>query len=136
KIHHYIWIHIPGYIVADIAPQKFQANFTKFTQGAQKKDGPQKRQLGRHPRIPFTSHQLSVLEEKFQQSPYLSSEEVIALSRRLQLADVRVKIWFQNRRARERREKMVQNSESESQEDHKKNSLPNSQDISTSSTVQ
>ncbi|XP_063922050.1 homeobox protein ceh-1 [Zophobas morio] len=49
---------------------------------------------------------IPLLEEKFQQSPYLSSEEVILLARRLQLADIRVKIWFQNRRARERREKM------------------------------
>ncbi|CAH0551398.1 unnamed protein product [Brassicogethes aeneus] len=70
-----------------------------------KREGPQKRQLGRHPRIPFTSHQLSILEEKFQQTPYLSSEEVIKLSNKLDLADIRVKIWFQNRRARERREK-------------------------------
>ncbi|KAL1513167.1 hypothetical protein ABEB36_002615 [Hypothenemus hampei] len=65
----------------------------------------QKRQLGRHPRIPFTSYQLSILEEKFKETPYLSSEEVISLSTKLQLADIRVKIWFQNRRARERRER-------------------------------
>ncbi|EFA07332.1 homeobox protein ceh-5 isoform X2 [Tribolium castaneum] len=80
---------------------------------ANKREGPQKRQLGRHPRIPFTSYQLSVLEEKFKQSPYLSSEEVTMLSRQLQLVDVRVKIWFQNRRARERRERQ-QNKNSES----------------------
>lgn len=65
----------------------------------------QKRQLGRHPRIPFTSFQLSVMEQKFKETPYLSTEEVNALSKKLQLADIRVKIWFQNRRARERREK-------------------------------
>ncbi|XP_044265585.1 homeobox protein ceh-5-like [Tribolium madens] len=82
--------------------------------GANKRDGPQKRQLGRHPRIPFTSYQLSVLEEKFKQSPYLSSEEVTMLSRQLQLVDVRVKIWFQNRRARERREKQQSKNNSES----------------------
>lgn len=58
-----------------------------------KREAPQKRQLGRHPRIPFTSHQLAVLEEKFQQSPYLSSEEVTRLSQNLQLADVRVNIF-------------------------------------------
>ncbi|GLV43320.1 uncharacterized protein CBL_03863 [Carabus blaptoides fortunei] len=72
---------------------------------SQKKEGPQKRQLGRHPRIPFSGQQLAVLEEKFKNSPYLSSTEVTQLSRKLQLADIRVKIWFQNRRARERRER-------------------------------
>ncbi|XP_060521973.1 brain-specific homeobox protein homolog [Cylas formicarius] len=70
-----------------------------------KKETFQKRQLGRHPRIPFTSTQLSILEQKFQESPYLSSDEVMTLSQKLKLADIRVKIWFQNRRARERRER-------------------------------
>ncbi|KAL3285757.1 hypothetical protein HHI36_000283 [Cryptolaemus montrouzieri] len=72
-----------------------------------RKDAPQKRQMGRHPRIPFTSHQLFVLEEKFQQTPYLTGEEVVELAKKLQLADIRVKIWFQNRRARDRREKFT-----------------------------
>ncbi|ERL92350.1 hypothetical protein D910_09665 [Dendroctonus ponderosae] len=46
-----------------------------------------------------------VPKQKFNESPYLSSEEVIVMSKKLQLADIRVKIWFQNRRARERRER-------------------------------
>ncbi|KAG5876735.1 hypothetical protein JTB14_028609 [Gonioctena quinquepunctata] len=71
-----------------------------------KKDAPQKRQLGRYPRIPFTNQQIAILEEKFQESPYLSSEEATNLSKQLHLADVKVKIWFQNRRARRRREEM------------------------------
>lgn len=45
------------------------------------------------------------MEQKFKETPYLSTEEVNKLSKKLQLADIRVKIWFQNRRARERREK-------------------------------
>lgn len=58
--------------------------------GNQKREGPQKRQLGRHPRIPFTTQQLSILEDKFRKTPYLSSSEVTKLSRSLQLADIRV----------------------------------------------
>ncbi|KAK9869310.1 hypothetical protein WA026_003061 [Henosepilachna vigintioctopunctata] len=70
-----------------------------------RRDVPQRRQMGRHPRIPFTTQQLYILEEKFQQTAYLTGEEVMELAKRLQLADIRVKIWFQNRRARDRREK-------------------------------
>ncbi|KAK4884358.1 hypothetical protein RN001_000629 [Aquatica leii] len=75
-------------------------------QRIQKREATQRRQLGRHPRIPFTTQQLAILEEKFRESPYLSSAEVLKISRILQLADIRVKIWFQNRRARDRREKL------------------------------
>ncbi|CAG9766050.1 unnamed protein product [Ceutorhynchus assimilis] len=77
----------------------------------------QKRQLGRHPRIPFTTYQLSILEQKFKESPYLGSEEVMTLSNKLQLADIRVKIWFQNRRARERREKLRGDNQDKMQDD-------------------
>lgn len=80
--------------------------FITCVSGTLKKDGPQKRQLGRYPRIPFTNQQIFVLEEKFQLSPYLSSEEAVELSRKLQLAVVKIKIWFQNRRARKRREEL------------------------------
>lgn len=53
---------------------------------------PQRRQLGKHPRIPFTSHQLTILEEKLQNGHYLSTEEVIDLSKKLHLPDVRVSV--------------------------------------------
>lgn len=64
-----------------------------------------KRTPGRLPRIPFTPHQLNVLESAYKRANYLSSEEANRLAMQLDLTCVRVKIWFQNRRARERREK-------------------------------
>lgn len=64
-----------------------------------------KRTPGRLPRIPFTPHQLNELESAYKRANYLSSEEANRLAMQLDLTCVRVKIWFQNRRARERREK-------------------------------
>lgn len=63
-----------------------------------------KRTPGRLPRIPFTPHQLSELEQAFSSATYLSTEDANKLATRLELTGVRVKIWFQNRRARDRRE--------------------------------
>ncbi|XP_014665274.1 PREDICTED: homeobox protein Hox-B6-like [Priapulus caudatus] len=68
-----------------------------------RKEGPQKRKLGRNPRIPFSPGQVATLEEKFRAAHYLSSMDVAELSSALSLSETRVKIWFQNRRARERR---------------------------------
>ncbi|XP_059471655.1 homeobox protein MSX-2-like [Neocloeon triangulifer] len=70
-----------------------------------RKEGAQKRKLGRNPRIPFSSSQVSVLEQRFKQSQYLSSSDVAELANYLNLSETRVKIWFQNRRARERRDR-------------------------------
>ncbi|XP_044736560.1 homeobox protein H17-like [Chrysoperla carnea] len=83
------------------SPPKLQRNRKNTFQSTVIKQ----RQLGRHPRIPFTSTQICILEKQFKETPYLSSEQVLHLSELLQLADIRIKIWFQNRRARERREK-------------------------------
>lgn len=67
--------------------------------------GPVKRTPGRLPRIPFTSSQLNELESAYKRANYLSSEDANKLAMHLDLSCMRVKIWFQNRRARERREK-------------------------------
>ncbi|XP_069119211.1 uncharacterized protein [Argopecten irradians] len=71
----------------------------------QKKEVSKKRKLGRNPRVPFTQHQVAALEQKFRQTHYLSSMDVAELSTALTLTETRVKIWFQNRRARERRDR-------------------------------
>lgn len=89
-------------------PQYDWLNYTRYKppklQRIRKKESIQRRRLGRNPRIPFSNEQVSILEEKFQQSPYLSNSDVISLSQCLQLSESRIKIWFQNRRARERRD--------------------------------
>lgn len=66
---------------------------------------PAKRTPGRLPRIPFTPFQLFELENAYKNATYLSTEDANKLARRLELTGVRVKIWFQNRRARDRRER-------------------------------
>lgn len=86
--------------------QEFRAHqdFVGSDQGPQKA-GPVKRTPGRLPRVPFTPGQLSALEDAYKMSTYLSSEEANQLAYSLDLTNTRVKIWFQNRRARDRREK-------------------------------
>ena len=69
------------------------------------RQGPAKRTPGRLPRIPFTPAQLQTLENAYKNSNYLSAEDANRLAESLDLTNTRVKIWFQNRRARERREK-------------------------------
>lgn len=66
--------------------------------------GKNKRKPSFYPRIPFSMFQLEFLEQKFQNSAYLTRNDVTDISDILKLPPNRIKIWFQNRRARERRE--------------------------------
>lgn len=84
---------------------------------------PVKRTPGRLPRVPFSPEQLKALECGYKKSMYLSSEEANELAKKLDLSSIRVKIWFQNRRARDRREnKSDLPSESMQQEWHENDS--------------
>ncbi|CDI97245.1 homeobox [Echinococcus multilocularis] len=71
--------------------------------------------IGRSPRVPFTRSQVEGLEAKFRLTNYLSSREVTVLANQLQVTETRVKIWFQNRRARQRREAFVREAEQTTQ---------------------
>ncbi|XP_077523554.1 uncharacterized protein LOC144134520 [Amblyomma americanum] len=75
---------------------------------------PRRRYLGRNPRIPFTAGQVSALEAQFAAARYLSGTQVHSIAKELGLTETRVKIWFQNRRAREKRERPPRDSDHDS----------------------
>ncbi|VDN01931.1 unnamed protein product [Thelazia callipaeda] len=56
------------------------------------------------PRTSFTKEQIASLETKFLAQKYLASSERVNLANELEMSDVQVKTWFQNRRTKWRRQ--------------------------------
>ena len=58
----------------------------------------------RRTRTIFTLEQLVVLENKFKMNPYPSNDERLIIALQLSLSETQVKFWFQNRRAKWRKQ--------------------------------
>uniref|UniRef100_A0AAV2MS03 Homeobox domain-containing protein n=1 Tax=Knipowitschia caucasica TaxID=637954 RepID=A0AAV2MS03_KNICA len=65
----------------------------------------------RRARVLFSQLQVSELERRFQQQRYVSAAEREALAHTLQLTSTQVKIWFQNRRYKNRRQRQDESLE-------------------------
>ncbi|XP_061084883.1 homeobox protein Nkx-2.3-like [Conger conger] len=66
---------------------------------------PQKQRTRRKPRVLFSQAQVFELERRFKQQRYLSAPEREHLASSLQLTSTQVKIWFQNRRYKCKRQR-------------------------------
>lgn len=65
----------------------------------------QRQRTRRKPRVLFSQHQVFELERRFKQQRYLSAPEREQLAAALKLTSTQVKIWFQNRRYKCKRQR-------------------------------
>ncbi|XP_062452646.1 homeobox protein Nkx-2.6 [Rhea pennata] len=66
---------------------------------------PKQRRRRRRPRVLFSQAQVFELERRFKQQKYLSAPEREHLAGALKLSSTQVKIWFQNRRYKSKRQR-------------------------------
>ncbi|KAM3865263.1 homeobox protein Nkx-2.5-like [Diretmus argenteus] len=78
----------------------------------------QKQRSRRRPRVLFSQAQVFELERRFKQQRYLSAPEREHLATTLKLTSTQVKIWFQNRRYKCKRQRQDKSLEAAGQQHH------------------
>ncbi|KAL0276910.1 UNVERIFIED_CONTAM: hypothetical protein PYX00_004371 [Menopon gallinae] len=88
----------------DNSPLKYahSRNTVTETKTETKKSGKEK--VKRKPRILFSQAQVYELERRFKEQRYLSAPEREHMAQQLKLSSTQVKIWFQNRRYKNKRQ--------------------------------
>lgn len=61
----------------------------------------------------FTQSQIDRLEVEFSKSQYMVGSDRVELAKDLDLSETQVKVWFQNRRIKSRKQKKIQNESTE-----------------------
>uniref|UniRef100_A0A3Q4BZU6 Homeobox domain-containing protein n=1 Tax=Mola mola TaxID=94237 RepID=A0A3Q4BZU6_MOLML len=92
----------PGYSVYCCPPFTYQAS--PYSRGSVIKSGGKSKRM----RTSFTSEQLSRLEKEFARQQYMVGSERFLLASALQLTEAQVKVWFQNRRIKWRKQSLEQ----------------------------
>ncbi|XP_039723572.1 homeobox protein Nkx-2.6 [Pteropus medius] len=93
----------PGLLGGTRGPERRAGSSGDRTRG-ERAEPPKERQR-RRPRVLFSQAQVLALERRFKQQRYLSAPEREHLASALQLTSTQVKIWFQNRRYKCKRQR-------------------------------
>jgi len=75
----------------------------QFVTGSRNRKTVNRRKVSGSPRVPFSAEQLLQLEKSYEDTHYVTAAKVSQLSAILKLPGNRIKIWFQNHRAREKK---------------------------------
>ncbi|KAG5670551.1 hypothetical protein PVAND_000805 [Polypedilum vanderplanki] len=93
----------------------------------QSADGKRKKKA----RTTFTGRQIFELEKQFEVKKYLSSSERSEMARLLNVTETQVKIWFQNRRTKWKKQENITNAEASEHKTNGSKSSPSSEQHST-----